>query len=268
MNWPPQTDKEYFAHPAISASKINCFITSRAMYHDEYIAKAHNYRPVLDSMKFGSLLHAMAFNQPLDGFYVHEKVDRRTREGKALWPDIEFQAAGRVMIPEPMYSKVYDCMISLQAHPFMKSLMDRPHKVEYPLLFESLGMPCKAKLDYWAPDSGLIVDLKTCYDIDKFAQHFVSFGYHRSASFYLSAEPNACTFLFLVVESQPPWRVKVFCPDFNSLCIAEQEICYALSEMKRCEETGDWTDPDYEIEFLGLPSGYRTDRIRPQEVEF
>lgn len=77
------------------------------------------------------------------------------------------------------------------------------------------GEPVQARLDWFDPERGIIADLKTCADVDRFQYDIRDFGYVTQMAFYKRAlelagyegdELRAC---LIAVEKKEPYRVAV-----------------------------------------------------------
>lgn len=78
------------------------------------------------------------------------------------------------------------------------------------------GEPVQARIDWLDTDRGIICDLKTCDDLDKFRYNIRDFGYVTQMAFYCHAlelagykGPKLKAFL-IAVEKREPYRVGVF----------------------------------------------------------
>ena len=77
------------------------------------------------------------------------------------------------------------------------------------------GEPVQARLDWFDPESGVLVDLKTCSDVDRFGYDIRDFGYVPQMAFYAQcvmlasgADRPPKTYL-VAVEKKEPYRVSV-----------------------------------------------------------
>ena len=117
------------------------------------------------------------------------------------------------------------------------------------------GEPVQARLDWFDPERGILVDLKTCADVDKFGYDIRDFGYVTQMAFYakclkLAGYDKPLNVYLVFVEKKEPYRVSVveFFPmtlvDGNE--IAQTPAKYGvgndamIAELKRCRETGVW----------------------------
>lgn len=77
------------------------------------------------------------------------------------------------------------------------------------------GEPVQARLDWFDPERGIIADLKTCADVDRFPFDIRDFGYVTQLAFYKRvlelagyAGPSLRAYL-IAVEKKEPYRVAV-----------------------------------------------------------
>ena len=77
------------------------------------------------------------------------------------------------------------------------------------------GEPVQARLDWFDPERGIIADLKTCTDVDRFPFDIRDFGYVTQLAFYKRvlelagyAGPSLRAYL-IAVEKKEPYRVAV-----------------------------------------------------------
>lgn len=73
-------------------------------------------------------------------------------------------------------------------HDFLRNVI-RSCKSEQVYLFDTLGIPCKAKLDLVYPNISRVYDLKStaATSLEEFYQSFVRFDYLRQGAFYADA---------------------------------------------------------------------------------
>lgn len=80
---------------------------------------------------------------------------------------------------------------------------------------EWFGLPVQSRLDWFDPERGVLVDLKTCADIDRFGFDIRDFGYTHQLAFYdrilhfagYTDEIRCC---LVAVEKKEPYRVAVY----------------------------------------------------------
>jgi len=96
-------------------------------------------------------------------------------------------------------------------------------------------------------------DLKTTSaPIDAFPGKAVQYGYHHQAAMYLDGfaamglldDPYTTDFKFLVVQSIPPYRVRVTIFPQQVVDYARAQVYDALDQMREVEETRNYFDPE------------------------
>jgi hypothetical protein len=116
------------------------------------------------------------------------------------------------------------------------------------------GEPVQARFDWFDPERGVLLDLKTCSDVDRFGFDIRDFGYVYQMAFYGSALRRALyagpLHVYLVaVEKKEPYRVSVcefFPMTLNDANDSEPGTKYGpgnnqiISELQHCRETNIW----------------------------
>ena len=117
------------------------------------------------------------------------------------------------------------------------------------------GIPVQARFDWFDPDRGNLVDLKTCNDIDRFRFDIRDFGYCYQLAFYRKAlalagydAPVKCW--LVAVEKKEPFRVAVIhvsestIGDLNEGHMGGEswrdDNNAMIAELKKCGESGVW----------------------------
>ena len=118
-------------------------------------------------------------------------------------------------------------VIGTGEHALMKKLADavHAHEIAADILKAGIaeatvravwdGEPVQARLDWFDPERGIIADLKTCADVDRFPFDIRDFGYVTQLAFYKRvlelagyAGPSLRAYL-IAVEKKEPYRVAV-----------------------------------------------------------
>lgn len=115
------------------------------------------------------------------------------------------------------------------------------------------GEPVQARLDWFDPESGVVADLKTCADLDKFKYDIRDFGYVTQMAFYarcleLVGYDGDMTAYLIAVEKKEPYRVGVYeicaltLEDGNEARESKNGVGNSLmiAELKKCRETNVW----------------------------
>lgn len=117
------------------------------------------------------------------------------------------------------------------------------------------GEPVQCRMDWFDPERGILVDLKTCADVDKGGYDIRDFGYVTQMAFYakclkLASYDKPLNVYLVFVEKKEPYRVSVveFFPmtlvDGNEIAQAPAKYGVGndamIAELKHCRETGVW----------------------------
>lgn len=148
----------------------------------------------------------------------------------------------------------------VEAHPTAGALVSMPGVAEATALFEHEGLYCKARLDYWGPETGTLVDLKTTRDAqpDAFQRSIWNYGYFRQLAFYRYAlEQLGKTVdeaLIIAVEKNPPYAVAVYRLSEETLSAGWRQLEDLLDRYARCIQTDEWPGYGEDVKEIGLPS--------------
>lgn len=223
------SDEEYRAAPGINYSTMKNFAISAKHYK---YALDHPTPPSA-AQDFGSAVHCAILCPDLYEqlyFECDEKIDRRTKEGKAI-----VEAAGeRQIVPS---------LIRTQIVPEVRSLVNfEPMLREVSIFWDD----CKAKLDAYDPATGTIIDIKTTSESTKdgFCRSFLRFQYYLQAAHYTKAVEacglTATRFMILTVENKAPYDVALYTVDFPYIDYGVQEREKLLAGIRECEFEGEW----------------------------
>ena len=117
------------------------------------------------------------------------------------------------------------------------------------------GEPVQARLDWFDPERGILADLKTCADVDRFGYDVRDYGYVTQMAFYhrcvrLAGFRTTPKVYLVAVEKKEPYRVAVV--ELFPATIADANETDRLpakwgigngpliAELRRCRETGVW----------------------------
>lgn len=120
---------------------------------------------------------------------------------------------------------------------------------------EWYGEPVQSRIDWFDPERGIIADLKTCRDVDRFPFDIRDFGYVTQLAFYKRvlelagyAGPELKAYL-IAVEKQEPFRVAVV--EVCHLTLSDGNNAgpdgkygagnnYTMTELKECRAADKW----------------------------
>lgn len=219
-------DAEYHATEGISSSTLKEAARSLAHCYARYFDPAREKKTTA-AMEFGTCVHTMVL-EPLSQHQVFavvpEGMDRRSKEGKAFFADIE--DAGLIALKQNDFEKIESISRSVFSNTKASELINH----ELALIEQSFffgcslhGLKLKARPDIFIPPCkefplGAICDLKTTLDASQsgFERSAYSLGYHIQAGWYayvvsmvlgLKELPE---FYFIAVEKEQPFACTVF----------------------------------------------------------
>lgn len=261
--WPA---RDYFAVHAASASFLKAM--KRSPHHAQH-GRLHPDDPT-PAMKFGTAWHT-AFFEPerfaAEYVAIPEGLDRRTKEGKALFAEVE--ASGRTPLSADEDELLAAMIATANAHPATQAIRaaTRGQMAEPSLFADHLGVPVKIRPDLLVPPcpsfpSGLIVDGKTTQDAspDAFGRACWNMDYHIQAALYVdvvqayygTAMPP--TFAWLAAEKDAPNCCAYYTAGENLIEHGRREYRDLLLVYGECERTGIWPGYSEEIAPLSLPA--------------
>ena len=239
--------EEYRGIDALNQSALKLILKSPLHYWQEYVNPDRTEKET-PSLKIGKALHSAILEQQV----IHDappKVDRRTKAGKETYARWQAQLPPNTIILTKDEKDRVDGMIkSLNDHPLAYSYLYPPaewqqRKPELTLTWEHEynDIPCKARLDQLNIDqkitgNAIIVDLKTTTDASAhgFAKAVANYSYHVQVAFYMQAvkanfpKMQHVGFVFIAVESQPPFTVGVYELHAHACLQGERDIRQAL----------------------------------------
>lgn len=260
---------DYHASSAIGSSIIKTMEQHTPLHAwAQYINPKRVPKEPSTAMILGSVIHsAMLEPSVFDDEYtvLPEGIDRRTKEGKALFADIV--ATGKMPVKQAEWDVATSCMAACEAHPFMQKIRTLSPKFEQSFFFERAGLQCKIRPDIeiapcFAYPAGAIVDLKTTIDASPngFPKQLWNLLMHVQAAFYKNGyrlkygtffEPE---FFWFAQEKIEPFANKVY------RCTDEMEyegnviVCRQLDVLRECMETGVWPGYGNDVQDAEFPA--------------
>lgn len=249
------TNEQYHALDGISASDVK-------IVHAKSIAhwKNKNYKssPTLD---IGSAIHAACLER--DKLHDLVKKGPETRRGKA-WTDAKEEAdsIGAILLTEADYNLAMAVAESVMMTPRVARMLNDPSCVKEQSIINKCphtGLTLKCRPDALLPDRA-VLDIKTTQDASPrgFAKSVRGYGYDLQASFYLMSAQiegfSASTFAFIAVEKEPPYAVAIHTLDMEYLKWAKNQVMLTLDQIKRAQDSGDFTTGWPEVNVIGKPA--------------
>ncbi len=245
----------YHEHGAISSHKLGDFRRSPLYFYRKHIMKLVSDREQ-PWMLFGRAVHSLtlegraafdnAFTVCPEEFLTESGAVSTSKAAKAWKADQGDKAVigpRDLALAETLAKRVH-------ANPHAKALLavGQP-EVERFDKHRPTGIDLKGKCDWLTPDS--IIDLKTCGDLDAFADDARKYGYAEQIAFYLDLFERTRGYL-VAVEKGEPYRVGVW--EVSQAAVAQGILTNdaALARMKTCYDLDEWPGDPTGIMTLGL----------------
>jgi hypothetical protein len=243
-------DKEYHAiKDRCSASVLKSLRRSPA-----HMKQQQDDPKESESMALGSLFHCQTLepSEFSDRYVRVSKIDKRTKEYR------EAAATGLIVVDDEACRTAYQMACSAKDHSKAGKLLNAAEFFEGAVLFEIDGIPCKAKIDFFA--HGRVCDLKSTRDAspESFQKDFVKFGYHVQGAFYRRAARAAgldCSgFVIVATENSEPHLTAVYELSENALRLGDQIINRLLPVWWECRQTQVYPGYPEVVTVLDLPA--------------
>lgn len=262
---------DYHADLAVGSSGLKLLKQSPLHYWAAYLDPEREKRETTPAQRIGTAWHTAVFEpERFDGDYIEipEGLDRRTKEGKALWAEIE--ASGRVPMTVDDMRQIHRMAVAGRSHPAARVFFDLPGGVAEESLFwadEDTGLRCKIRPDYAvAPcemfPNGLLVDGKTGEDMSSagFARYAWNWDLHIQAAWYSDGYQRAMgtsgppEFLWLAQEKAAPYATACYAPGADFLELGRRECRRLLRLLAECLERDRWPGYPERVQALVLPA--------------
>lgn len=257
------TDKEYREHEGISRSQLWKIRESPEKFK---YAMEHPDEPT-PALLFGQMVHKMVLEPESfdDEWIVAPEVDKRTKEGKAIWSQFEADAEGRKIVKLADYAKAQEMVEALTSLQLVQTLLAGEHELPIFWTDQLTGEPCKVRLDccHTMPDRLLVVDYKTTADAttEAFMRSAINYGYDLQAAMYSEGvkQTKGCKtdFVFIVQEKDPPYSVNILRADELFVQHGFDVFRELLGIYHECKQSDNWygyLGPDATLNTLGLPA--------------
>lgn len=267
-------DKDYFGVDAHSQSSLKPILVSPA----EYKWRLQHAIKVSDAMIWGTALDACmsaktteAISQPPFAIVPQECSDKRRKPYKE-W--IKKQEDDTIILSHDDAEAVKSAYEALWMHEsegrdggsqkIIKAsdlLFGKKAMRQVAIIWEDEIGLCKAKLDCYNPEYG-IIDLKTTHKpLSGASKSIAAYGYHIQAAWYLRGwrklTGQELDYWFVWVKSTPVHQVEVGRLDDRSIEIGRRQIKTIIETYKRCDEMGHWSATTGKIHTYSLPGYYK-----------
>ena len=245
--------EQYHASPRLSRSRLAAILKSPAHFQ-AYAPRA------TQAMRRGSAIHAAVLEPDrFEHEYVFpptDKIDRRTKAGRAEWDAFLAEANGRTIVGwDPDAGRLYkdDAETVWQAQRAVAAVPEAQLLLEgFPEVTSTCdidGVRLRSRTDnILRVKGGLeIVELKSAEDAgpEAFSRQIANLLYHFQAAFYTTVVERAWgetvkAYRFVVVETSPPYDVALYTLGGASLVRGMELFDTAFCRYRECCESGTW----------------------------
>ena len=239
--------EQYDAHPGVRWSLLSHMRKSPAHYQH---ALTHT-RAATSALNTGSALHALVFEPETyaERFTTYTASKTKGEGARKAWDAFqeESQARGLTILDtdEAQRAEGMAAAARVKAGAYIAPSKGR---AEIPITWTDAetGLLCKARLD-WLTIDRLLIDLKSTRSTEEhaFANQAWKLSYFHQQIFYSMgvAAATGCTleevpFLFVAVESEPPYDVALFEPCEESRQAAHEDVKRLMTLLAECQRTG------------------------------
>jgi len=259
------SSEQYHSGPGISRSNLMT-LRDGSPYHFWYKHINENKEPEepTDAMQFGTALHTLILEpDEFDNrYFVSPKMNRTTKEGKALWAEIKEVAGSREIIFEDTFQELANMREAIEKNQDAVGLIKHKScQFEKSMYWINpvTGLLCKCRPDILHPK--YVGDLKTTTSAkpDKFKYAIRDFGYHIQAAMIQEGikeltRKTVKDFPYIVVEKTKPYVCAVYFLEDDALARGAAEYQELLITLKQHMDDQHW--PGYKTQYVSLPNFY------------
>ncbi len=249
----------YHAAPGLSKSGLDQFRKSPAHYQ-AWLRQDGNDTPAL---RFGRLAHMSLFEPEkfAASTAIAPLVDRRTKDGKAIWEQFKAENEGRELIMHEEREKLLAMGAMVGWHPIAGAML-RNGAPESSIFAKdpATGLILKCRFDWLMGDGGVdAVDYKTTDDASPaaFTRSIANYRYHVQQVHYSYVAKLAGreirSFTFIAQEKEPPYAVACYRIDPADITLAAVEHARQLEAFASCEQFASWPGYSTDLQTLTLP---------------
>ena len=270
--------EEYLALPAVSASIIKRMVDEcpKAAWFDSWI-NPHRLVRTSDEMDAGTIAHSILLEGGPGNVEVIDPNDHPAEKTGAIpagWTNKSIRAArdaaraaGKIPVLSGDMARI-SAMVNA-AREYIECLKDTEPAVwaafqpnggdsEVTITFEHDGIPCRIRPDRLHALHTLIVDAKftaTSAEPNRWARtQLTGMGYYLSAAFYRLAFDVPPDYVFLVVQSEPPYLCSLVGIDPAGYELGHQKVLHGLGMWAQCVKRNQWPAYSTRVCYAEIPA--------------
>lgn len=250
MKFVRETEAEYHSQRPqhLTAHKLADFRKCPRKFHAREVGLTEEQRS--PAFALGSAAHKYILEGPSafeEMYVVGAPINPKT--GKSYGRDTKayaewFAAQAKPTVSEEEFATIQEMSRAVRNHPIASDIVLAADLVEITVRGELMGVACQSRIDMIS--LGEIVELKTCEDLDRFANDIIAYGYYSQMAFYRSMVYGVNTMLMpcsiVATEKQFPYRVGCWKLDAQKLQYAINSNNSGIAHYLACKESNRWPD--------------------------
>lgn len=239
-------ETQYRKHPAISHSELLIIAESP----EKYKYYKENPPEQTENLLFGQYFHAITLQPECinDFFVVFPKIDKRTKEGKAIFEQLKIESQNKTIIPIDMAKKAEQMKKKIIENKLVERLLKGKHETPYFWEDELTNEQCKCRVDSITEigDNLVISDIKTTQnaETEAFTKSAIKYGYDMQAAMYCAGVEHVTKrkplFVFVAIEKNPPYAINILQADQLLLQRGYDKFRELLGIYHDCKVRNDW----------------------------
>ena len=226
--------EEYQQISALNQSTLKKWFSATPKLNDGY--------KNLQAMQFGSAGHCLLLEpEQFPELYVRapDGLRQRGKTGKKRWAEFAEQNPGKIVLQANEWERLQNILKIFNVHPQIQKIW-KNGKSEVSMFWHDseFSLDCKARLDWFDADQGIIVDLKFTNNIGKAnSQKPIQDFYAVQATWYIRAVEQLTSavaeFHFVFIEKYAPHLIRVVSVSNDDLELGKQKIESAINNIKK-----------------------------------
>lgn len=258
-----ENDAYHGDRSAVSSTRLKRMLISPA----HFLAGFTDPEESTEAMQYGTVLHGRLLEPATfaQRFYPMKKVNRTTKEGKALYADYLAEAAGRFVFPLDWLEGIERIVDNAHMHRRVRSILsDGEAEVAFAWIDEETGIKLKVKADWLSSRFDLLSDVKSAADVTQagFSKAAARLDYPLSAAMYCegvrAVTGVSAEWAFIACEKEPPHTVAAYRATEAFMRRGRAMFRGALRRLAECRARGAFPmlQGEGEWETIDLPRWY------------
>jgi len=258
------SNADYHGGIGLSKSGLDALARSPLHYWAKYLDPNREPTEPTAAMKLGTAIHTAVLepDEFANRHHVAPQVDRRTKDGKAMWEEAvaKAEAAGAELISAADAEVCQRISAQVRSHPTARKVFG-VGEAEMSVYWtdKETGVLCKCRPDWLALP--MVVDLKSTDDAsrDAFMRSAWNWRYHVQAAWYMDGIEQATgqradAFVFGAFEKAAPFACAFYFADQAMLEIGRAECRRLLRVYADCLAADKWPGYDTAVTPLSVPA--------------